>query len=152
MRIVDIYRRDGDKLVENWMFMDTLHYLNMQGLDILARLRNMLTQRVTIPDFITLKFPAHFLLFFRLLLFLEWDIKCQKSLKIAQHLMMWQNLQVFPNQLCRVVSRMALPYQEKLKEKVETAARELNYQPNAIARGLIMQRTGLIGIMVSPKY
>ena len=42
------------------------------------------------------------------------------------------------------------PISGKLKEKVETAARELNYQPNAIARGLIMQRTGLIGIMVSP--
>lgn len=38
MRIVDIYRRDGDKLIENWMFMDTLHYLNMQGLDVLARI------------------------------------------------------------------------------------------------------------------
>ena len=38
MRIVDIYRRDGDKLVENWMFMDMLHYLNMQGLDVLARI------------------------------------------------------------------------------------------------------------------
>ena len=42
------------------------------------------------------------------------------------------------------------PISGKLKEKVETAARELNYQPNAIARSLIMQRTGLIGIMVSP--
>ena len=38
----------------------------------------------------------------------------------------------------------------KLKEKVENAARELNYMPNAIARSLILQRTGLIGILISP--
>jgi hypothetical protein len=39
MRIVDIYRRDGDKLAENWVFIDLLHYLSMQGLDVLARMR-----------------------------------------------------------------------------------------------------------------
>lgn len=38
MRVVDIYRRDGDKLVENWVFIDMLHFLNMQGLDVLAQL------------------------------------------------------------------------------------------------------------------
>jgi len=37
MRVVDIYRRDGDKLAENWVFIDILHYLSMQGLDVLAR-------------------------------------------------------------------------------------------------------------------
>ena len=37
MRVVDMYRRDGDKLAENWIFIDTLHFLNMQGLDVLAR-------------------------------------------------------------------------------------------------------------------
>lgn len=37
MRVVDIYRRDGDKLAENWVFIDILHFLNMQGLDVLAR-------------------------------------------------------------------------------------------------------------------
>ena len=37
MRVVDIYRRDGDKLAENWIFIDILHFLNMQGLDVLAR-------------------------------------------------------------------------------------------------------------------
>ncbi|NBB99146.1 MAG: nuclear transport factor 2 family protein [Alphaproteobacteria bacterium] len=36
MRIVDIYRRDGDKLAENWIFIDMLHFLNMRGLDVLA--------------------------------------------------------------------------------------------------------------------
>ena len=38
MRVIDIYRRDGDKLAENWIFIDMLHFLNMQGLDVLARL------------------------------------------------------------------------------------------------------------------
>ena len=37
MRVVDVYRRDGEKLAENWVFIDVLHFLNMQGLDILAR-------------------------------------------------------------------------------------------------------------------
>ncbi|MCC5956894.1 MAG: nuclear transport factor 2 family protein [Natronohydrobacter sp.] len=39
MRVVDIYRRDGDKLSENWIFIDMLHFLYMQGLDVLARLK-----------------------------------------------------------------------------------------------------------------
>ncbi|MEL6571332.1 MAG: nuclear transport factor 2 family protein [Pseudomonadota bacterium] len=38
MRVVDMYRRDGDKLAENWIFIDMLHWLNQQGLDVLARL------------------------------------------------------------------------------------------------------------------
>ncbi len=38
MRVVDMYRRDGDKLAENWIFIDILHYLNMQGVDILGSL------------------------------------------------------------------------------------------------------------------
>lgn len=37
MRVVDIYRRDGDRLAENWIFIDMLHFLAMQGLDVLAR-------------------------------------------------------------------------------------------------------------------
>ena len=41
MRVVDIYRRDGDKLAENWVFIDLLHYLSMQGLDVLGRLRQL---------------------------------------------------------------------------------------------------------------
>ena len=39
MRVVDIYRREGDKLMENWVFIDLLHWLSMQGLDVLGRLR-----------------------------------------------------------------------------------------------------------------
>ncbi len=38
MRVVDMYRREGDKLAENWIFIDILHFLNMQGLDVLGRL------------------------------------------------------------------------------------------------------------------
>ena len=40
MRVVDIYRRDGDKLAENWVFIDLLHWLSMQGLDVLGRLKS----------------------------------------------------------------------------------------------------------------
>ncbi|TCL08790.1 ketosteroid isomerase-like protein [Shimia isoporae] len=36
-RVIDIYRRDGDKLSENWIFIDLLHFWKMQGVDILAR-------------------------------------------------------------------------------------------------------------------
>jgi ketosteroid isomerase-like protein len=37
MRVVDIYRRDGDKLAENWIFIDLLHYLLLLGVDVLER-------------------------------------------------------------------------------------------------------------------
>lgn len=37
MRVVDIYRRDGDKLAENWIFIDLIHYLRLLGVDILDR-------------------------------------------------------------------------------------------------------------------
>jgi hypothetical protein len=42
MRVVDVYRRDGDKLAENWIFIDILHWLSMQGLDVLQRMRQLL--------------------------------------------------------------------------------------------------------------
>ncbi|MEM9465976.1 MAG: nuclear transport factor 2 family protein [Actinomycetota bacterium] len=44
MRVVDVYRRDGDKLAENWIFIDLLHWLDMQGLDVLARMRQLTGQ------------------------------------------------------------------------------------------------------------
>ncbi len=37
MRVIDMYRRSGDKLTENWIFIDLLHFWNQQGVDILAR-------------------------------------------------------------------------------------------------------------------
>ncbi|MDV7143407.1 ester cyclase [Tropicimonas sp. TH_r6] len=36
-RVIDIYRRAGDKLAENWIFIDLLHFWKQQGVDILAR-------------------------------------------------------------------------------------------------------------------
>lgn len=42
MRVVDVYRRDGDKLAENWVIIDLPHWLSMQGLDVLARMRQLL--------------------------------------------------------------------------------------------------------------
>ena len=39
MRVIDMYRREGDKLAENWIFIDLLHFWNQQGLDILERCR-----------------------------------------------------------------------------------------------------------------
>lgn len=42
MRVVDIYRREGDKLSENWIFIDILHFLSLQGLDLLDRMRSIL--------------------------------------------------------------------------------------------------------------
>jgi len=34
-RVIDIYRRDGDKLAENWVFIDLLHFWHQQGIDVL---------------------------------------------------------------------------------------------------------------------
>lgn len=44
MRVVDMYRRCGDKLAENWIFIDILHFLDMQGLDVLGRMRSLQSQ------------------------------------------------------------------------------------------------------------
>jgi hypothetical protein len=41
MRVVDVYRRAGDKLAENWVFIDMLHFLKCQGLDVLERMREV---------------------------------------------------------------------------------------------------------------
>lgn len=42
MRVVDVYRRDGDKLADNWVFIDLLHWLSQQGLEPLGRMRHQL--------------------------------------------------------------------------------------------------------------
>lgn len=39
MRIVDVYRRDGDKLAENWVIIDLPHYFASFGIDLLERAR-----------------------------------------------------------------------------------------------------------------
>ncbi|MFT6193344.1 MAG: ketosteroid isomerase-like protein [Cognaticolwellia sp.] len=41
MRVVDVYRRDGDKLMENWVLIDIPYWLKQQGLDILERSRKI---------------------------------------------------------------------------------------------------------------
>jgi len=41
MRVVDLYRIQDGKLSENWIFIDILHYLNVQGLDVLARMQRI---------------------------------------------------------------------------------------------------------------
>ncbi|MEL6756874.1 MAG: ester cyclase [Pseudomonadota bacterium] len=41
MRVVDVYRREGDKLMENWVLIDLPHYLKQQGLDVLERLKEL---------------------------------------------------------------------------------------------------------------
>lgn len=38
MRVIDMYRRSGDKLAENWIFIDLLHFWKGLGVDILARM------------------------------------------------------------------------------------------------------------------
>jgi len=42
MRVVDIYRRDGDKLAENWIFIDMLYWMIQQDVDVLERSRQAL--------------------------------------------------------------------------------------------------------------
>ena len=37
MRVIDIYRREGNKLSENWVFIDFLHFWKKQGLNILKK-------------------------------------------------------------------------------------------------------------------
>lgn len=41
MQVVDIYRRQGDKLAENWVFIDIPFWLKQQGLDVLERTRQI---------------------------------------------------------------------------------------------------------------
>ena len=41
-RVIDIYRREGKKLKENWIFIDMLHFFKQQDVDILANLQESL--------------------------------------------------------------------------------------------------------------
>jgi len=41
MRVIDMYRREGDKLSENWIFIDFLHFWHQQGVDILAQIKEI---------------------------------------------------------------------------------------------------------------
>jgi hypothetical protein len=42
MQVVDIYYRQDDKLLENWVFIDIPYWLKQQGLDIFERTRNII--------------------------------------------------------------------------------------------------------------
>jgi predicted ester cyclase len=42
-RVIDIYRREGDKLKENWIFIDLLHFFNQLDVDILGELKGPTT-------------------------------------------------------------------------------------------------------------
>ncbi len=37
MQVVDVYRREGDRLMENWVIIDLPYWLLQQGVDVLAR-------------------------------------------------------------------------------------------------------------------
>ena len=39
-RVIDVYRREGEKLKENWVFIDILHFFKQQSIDILNNLEN----------------------------------------------------------------------------------------------------------------
>jgi predicted ester cyclase len=41
MRVVDIYRREGDKIAENWVFIDIPYTLKQQDLDIFERMKQL---------------------------------------------------------------------------------------------------------------
>ena len=41
MRVVDLYRREGELLAENWIFIDLLWFYMQQGVDILDRMRRI---------------------------------------------------------------------------------------------------------------
>ena len=43
MRVVDIYRRQGDKLAENWVLIDLPWWLKQQGVDVFDRIKKILT-------------------------------------------------------------------------------------------------------------
>ena len=40
MQVVDVYRREGSKLIENWVIIDLPYWLKQQGMDVFERMRN----------------------------------------------------------------------------------------------------------------
>ena len=47
MRVVDIYRREGKYLAENWIFIDLLYWMLQQGVDVLARTSSIVQPRLS---------------------------------------------------------------------------------------------------------
>jgi len=42
MQVVDVYRREGEKLKENWVLIDLPYWLSQQGLDVFERTARIL--------------------------------------------------------------------------------------------------------------
>jgi len=42
MQVVDVYRREGDKLIENWVLLDIPFWLSQQGVDVFKRTAGIL--------------------------------------------------------------------------------------------------------------
>ena len=47
MRVVDVYRREGNLLRENWVIIDVPHWLMQQGIDVLERTRSIFNPAVS---------------------------------------------------------------------------------------------------------
>ena len=45
-RVIDVYRRAGDKLAENWVFIDLLHFWKTQGIDAFGALVDANSQKL----------------------------------------------------------------------------------------------------------
>ena len=48
-RVIDIYRREGDKLAENWIFIDLLYWMMQQGDDVLAKMAGIVGTEYSPP-------------------------------------------------------------------------------------------------------
>jgi hypothetical protein len=50
MRVMDVWRREGDLLAENWVFIDMIDLLDQLGVDVFERLRtNPQSVRTRLP-------------------------------------------------------------------------------------------------------
>jgi len=47
MQVVDVYRREGDKLIENWVLLDIPYWLSQQGLDVFERTSSIMNPRAS---------------------------------------------------------------------------------------------------------
>lgn len=45
MRVMDVWRRDGDRLVENWVYIDLIDLLAQMGVDVFARMGELTARR-----------------------------------------------------------------------------------------------------------
>ena len=57
---------------------------------------------------------------------------------------------VSPTTVSRVLNNAAVQIAAGTRERVERAARELRYQPSAVARALVRRQTGALGVVLPP--